>query len=140
MDRDDLGELIAMSASDVEAMPWQQMGEDPGVTQKLLWRSGSVRLGLMRIEPGSENPIHTHATAQHHILVTQGEASMLGKRMSAGAYIYVPPGVPHGVTEVGPDGVTFFYTYRPVTGSEPEELQDRGRHPAVSDAQAAVAF
>jgi quercetin dioxygenase-like cupin family protein len=140
MERDDLGELIVMTAADVEAQPWLQLGNEPGVTQKLLWHSGSVQLGLIRIEPGSENPVHTHSRAQHHILVTQGEATMVGKRMAAGAYVYVPPGTPHGVTEVGPEGVTFFYTYRPVTGAEPEEQQDRGRHPAVSDAQAAVAF
>jgi quercetin dioxygenase-like cupin family protein len=139
MERDDLGELIVKSAADVEAMPWQQMGDDPGVQHKLLWRSGAVRLGLMRIEPGSVNQVHTHAKAQHHILITQGEARMLGQHLSAGAYVYVPPGTPHGVDEVGADGVTFFYTYRPVTDAEPaEEL--RGRHPAVSDAQAAVAF
>ncbi len=140
MERDDLGELIVMTAADVEAQPWQQLGDDPGVTQKLLWKSGSVLLGLIRISAGCENPVHTHTRAQHHILVTQGEATMLGKRMAAGAYLYVPPGTPHGVSDVGDEGVTFFYTYRPVTEAEPEEQQDRGRHPAVSDAQAAVAF
>ena len=120
-------------------MPWRQMGDDPGVTQKLLWRSGAVRLGLMRVAPGSVNPVHVHDHAQHHILVTQGEGHMLGRKVDAGSYVYVPPGIPHGVTDVGPEGITFFYTFRPVTEPEPaDEL--RGRHPAVSDAEAAVAF
>ena len=139
MAQDDLGELIVLSGAEVDSLPWQQLGDDPGVTQKLLWRSGAVRLGLMRIAPGSINPIHTHPDAQHHILVTDGEATMVGRRLGAGSYLYVPPGVPHGVSDVGPDGVTFFYTFRPVVGEEPAE-QQRGRHPAVSDAQAAVAF
>lgn len=139
MDKDDLGALIVLSAAEVEELPWEQLGDDPGVTQKVLWRSGAVRLGLMRVAPGSENPVHTHNYAQHHILVTAGEATMVGRRLGAGSYLYVPPGVPHGVGEVGPDGVTFFYTYRPVTDEPPAE-QQRGRHPAVSDAQAAVAF
>lgn len=139
MEQDDLGKLIVLSAADVAELPWQQMGDDPGVTQKLLWRSGAVRLGLMRVAAGSVNPVHTHVDAQHHILVTEGEATMVGHRLGAGSYLYVPPGVPHGVSDVGPDGVTFFYTYRPVTDDEPAE-QQRGRHPAVSDAQAAVAF
>ncbi|MDQ1248057.1 MAG: hypothetical protein QG597_2429 [Actinomycetota bacterium] len=139
MNRDDLGELIVLSSTEVEELPWLQLGDDPGVTQKLLWRSGAVRLGLMRVAPGSVNPVHTHPDAQHHILVTAGEATMVGRRLGVGSYLYVPPGVPHGVTDVGPEGVTFFYTFRPVTGDEPVE-QQRGRHPAVSDAEAAVAF
>lgn len=140
MSADDLGELIALTAAEVDERPWLPLGDDPGVTQKLLWQSGNVRLGLMRIDPGSVNPVHTHATAQHHILVTQGSATMVGKRMSAGGYVYVPPGVPHGVTDVGPDGVTFFYTYRPITADDTAEAEQHGRHPAVSDAEAAVAF
>lgn len=138
MERNDLGSLIVLAADQVDDLPWQPLGEDPGVTQKLLWVSGPVRLGLMRIEPGHSNPVHVHSDAQHHILVTQGSATMLGIRVDAGSYVYVPPGTPHGVTDVGPDGITFFYTFRPI-GDEPQE-EDRGRHPAVSDAEAAVAF
>lgn len=139
MARDDLGELIVASASQIEEMPWQVLGDDPGVKQKLLWRSGPVVLGLMRVEPGSENTVHTHHVAQHHILITQGSATMMGHQLTEGAYLYIPPGTPHGVVDVGPEGVTFFYTYRPIT-SEEQVDDDRGRHPAVSDAEAAVAF
>ncbi|MFI0432492.1 MAG: cupin domain-containing protein [Candidatus Nanopelagicales bacterium] len=139
MPADDLGELIALTSAEVDERPWLPLGDDPGVTQKLLWQSGDVRLGLMRIAPGSINPVHTHAMAQHHILVTQGSATMVGRQLSAGSYVYVPPGVPHGVTHVGPEGVTFFYTFRPIAPAEPTSAE-HGRHPAVSDAEAAVAF
>ena len=44
------------------------------------------------------------------------------------------------MTDVGPDGVTFFYTYRPITADDTAEADQHGRHPAVSDAEAAVAF
>ena len=139
MDRDDLGQLIVMSAAEVDDIPWKDHGSGPGVRQKTLWQSGPVLLGLMQMDRGTENPIHVHEVAQHHILVTQGEATMLGKVVGAGSYLYIPPGTPHGVTDVGPEGVTFFYTYRPIT-TESGHHSHRGHHPAVSDAQAAVAF
>ena len=139
MQRDDLGTLIVMNSQQVDDLPWVDSGKGPGVKQKTLWQSGSVMLGLMRIEPGSINPVHTHEHAQHHILVTHGSAHMMGKPVDAGSYVYVPPGTAHGVTDIGPEGITFFYTYRPVEGDKPREAL-RSQHPAVSDAQAAVAF
>ena len=39
---------------------------------------------------------------------------MVGKRLGPGSYVYIPPTVPHAVTEVGPGGCVFFYTYRPL--------------------------
>jgi quercetin dioxygenase-like cupin family protein len=112
--RDDLGHLIVLSAQEVDSTPWKPLGDTPGVTHKLLWRSGDVVLGLMRLEPGAENPAHVHQGAHHHILVTQGSATMIGRSLEAGSYVYVPPGIPHEVVDVGPQGCTFFYTYRPV--------------------------
>lgn len=138
-DRDDLGELILLAGPDVDAIEWEPLGDDPALQHKVLWRSGSVVLGLIKVAPGGVNPAHVHEYAQHHILVTQGEATMVGKRLGVGSYAYIPPGVAHDVTDVGPDGVTFFYTYRPIE----VRVEDRHlghAHPAVSDAQAAVAF
>ncbi len=112
--RDDLGHLVVLSKNEVDEKPWKPLGDLPGVTHKLLWRSGDVVLGLMRLEPGAENPAHVHQGAHHHILITQGSATMIGRPLDTGSYVYVPPGVPHEVVDVGPDGCTFFYTYRPV--------------------------
>lgn len=112
MTRDDLGRLIVATGSDIDGMEWEDVL--PGVRQKVLWRSGDTSLGLMKVDAGHENPEHAHHAAHHHILVLEGECTMLGKHVGPGSYVYIPPTVPHAVTEVGPDGCTFFYTYRPL--------------------------
>ena len=112
--RDDLGRLIVLAASDVDALGWEPLRDLSGVSQKVLWQSGDVVIGLIRVEPGAEKPAHTHHGAHHHILVTQGSATMLGRQLDAGSYAYIPPDTPHEVVDVGPDGCTFFYTYRPL--------------------------
>jgi quercetin dioxygenase-like cupin family protein len=125
--RDDLGQLIVASSAEVDALPWQPLGNTPGVSHKVLWRSGDVVLGLIRLEPGAENPAHVHQGAHHHILVTHGSATMIGRPLDAGSYVYVPPGVAHEVVDVGPEGCTFFYTYRPV------EVPPRGAPSPLDD-------
>jgi mannose-6-phosphate isomerase-like protein (cupin superfamily) len=120
MNRDDLGTLIARSGQDIEAMPWEEIPTLAGVYQKILWQSGDVTLGLMRVDEGRENPEHVHHAAHHHILVLDGECTMVGKRLGPGSYVYIPPTVAHAVTDVGVGGCTFFYTYRPLEKSAPE--------------------
>jgi quercetin dioxygenase-like cupin family protein len=114
MSRDDLGKLIVASGGDVDAMPWEDIASVPGVHTKTLWQSGDVTLGLMRVDQGAENPEHVHHAAHHHILVLEGGCTMVGRRLGPGSYVYIPPTVPHAVTDVGPGGCTFFYTYRPL--------------------------
>ena len=114
MDRDDLGKLIAVSGQDIEAMPWETPPGATGVHRKTLWQSGDVTLGLMRVDEGHENPEHVHHAAHHHILILDGECSMVGRRLGPGSYVYIPPTVAHGVTDVGAGGCTFFFTYRPL--------------------------
>lgn len=114
MNRDDLGTLIVASGPDIDAMDWEDVPDVPGVHRKTLWQSGDVVLGLMRVDEGHENPEHTHHAAHHHILVLEGESTMVGRRVGPGAYVYIPPSVAHAVTQVGTGGCTFFYTYRPL--------------------------
>lgn len=118
--RDDLGRLMVLAASDVDAIAWEPMAEQPGVVSKLLWRSGDVAIGLIRVEAGAERAAHVHHSAHHHIWVVDGAATMVGEPLTAGSYVYIPPGVRHEVTGVGPLGVTFLYTYRPIElGADP---------------------
>jgi hypothetical protein len=49
---------------------------------------------------------------------------MLGRRLGPGSYIYIPPTVAHAVTDVGPGGCTFFYTYRPLEHEPPASPLD----------------
>lgn len=115
--RNDLGHVIVATKPDIDQMPWETRVDKPGTRNKILWRSGDVVLGMMQIDPGFENPEHTHHSAHHHILILEGECTMMGRRVGPGSYVYIPPTVPHGATEVGPTGCTFFYTYRPLEDS-----------------------
>lgn len=115
--RNDLGLVIVNSKAEIDLMPWNERDDKPGVRNKILWQSGDVVLGVMRIDAGHENPVHTHHGAHHHLLIIDGECTILGKRVGPESYIYIPPGVPHGATDVGPEGCTFFYTYRPLEDS-----------------------
>lgn len=123
--RDDLGKLLVHTAAEVDAMPWEPIGA-PGVAHKVLWQSGDVVIGLIRVEAGASKPEHVHHGAHHHIWITAGSADMVGQSVSQGAYVYIPPGVPHAVDSVGPDGVEFFYTYRPLEQGPAHEQEDWG--------------
>jgi quercetin dioxygenase-like cupin family protein len=112
--RDDLGHLILLAAAEVEDLAWKPLGDNAGVTHKVLWRSGDVVLGMFRLEPGAVNPAHVHQGAHHHFLVTSGTARIIDRELDAGSYAYIPPGVAHEVAAAGEDGCTLFYTYRPV--------------------------
>lgn len=110
--RDDLGQLLVHTSGEIDEMPWQALG--PGVEHKLLWQSGDIAVGVIKVASGAVKPEHTHHGAHHHILITQGSCDMVGRTLDAGSYVYIPPGVPHAVDNVGPQGCTFFYTYRPL--------------------------
>ncbi len=114
MDRNDLGRVIVNTPPDIEAIDWIPQEPQKGVRYKVLWQSGTTVLGLMQIDAGAQNPEHTHHGAHHHILVLSGTCRMLGRDVTAGSYVYVPPGVAHSVINDGDEPCTFFYTYRPV--------------------------
>jgi mannose-6-phosphate isomerase-like protein (cupin superfamily) len=113
-ERDDMGRLMVLHTEDVDALAWAPMPGQTGVWSKILWRSGDVAIGLIRVDAGAEKAAHVHHGAHHHIWIVSGSATMLGRALTAGSYVYIPPGVEHEVTGVGRDGITFFYTYRPV--------------------------
>lgn len=120
--RNDLGHVLIRTSHDLEAVPWEDLHGIEGATHKVLWQSGATVIGLIRVEAGRSKPEHTHHGAHHHMLITRGSCVMLGTRVDEGSYVYVPPGVPHAVDDVGPDGVEFFYTYRPVeVGPAPDD-------------------
>lgn len=123
--RDDLGRLLVHDPAAIEAMAWESIGV-PGVAHKILWQSGDVVIGLIRVESGASKPEHVHHGAHHHIWVTRGSADMVGRTVTQGSYVYIPPGVPHAVDNVGPDGIEFFYTYRPLETAPTNAAEDWG--------------
>jgi quercetin dioxygenase-like cupin family protein len=126
--RDDLGRVLVRTAADLAAEPWEDLRGIPGATHKVLWQHDATVIGLIRVEPGRTKPEHTHHGAHHHMLITKGSCTMLGTHVEAGSYVYVPPGVAHAVDDVGPEGVEFFYTYRPLE-IDTHETQVERAHP-----------
>jgi quercetin dioxygenase-like cupin family protein len=121
--------VLVRTAVSLEAEPWEPLHDIEGATHKVLWQSGAVVIGLIRVEAGRSKPPHTHHGAHHHMLITKGSCVMLGARVDEGSYVYVPPGVEHAVDDVGPEGVEFFYTYRPVELAPQDEDEEYVAHP-----------
>jgi mannose-6-phosphate isomerase-like protein (cupin superfamily) len=127
--REDLGRVLVRTSAELAALPWEDLRGIDGATHKVLWQSGATVIGLIRVEAGSHKPEHTHHGAHHHMFITKGSCVMLGQRVEEGSYVYVPPGVPHAVDDVGPEGVEFFYTYRPVDVGPAPDDDDVVAHP-----------
>ena len=127
--RNDLGRVLVRTAAELDEVPWEELRGIDGATHKVLWQSGATVIGLIRVEAGSSKPEHTHHGAHHHMLITRGSCRMVGAVVSEGSYVYVPPGVPHAVDQVGPEGVEFFYTYRPVEGGPAPDDEHYPAHP-----------
>lgn len=123
--RNDLGTLLVRTAAEIESVPWEPLGV-AGVAHKVLWQSGDIVIGLIRVDAAATKPEHVHHRAHHHIWITRGSADMVGRTVAEGSYVYIPPGVPHAVDNVGPDGVDFFYTYRPLEQQPAPEPEDLG--------------
>ena len=47
---------IAMSAGEIANTRWQSFREQPGVQVRELWRSADGVAGLLRLEPGAQEP------------------------------------------------------------------------------------
>jgi uncharacterized RmlC-like cupin family protein len=108
-----LDAVTVLSAADVDRTPWQPLRGLAGVDHKVLASSGQMNVGLVRVAAGAEEPGHVHHDADHHVYVLSGTARIAGQQVAEGGFVYVPAGVSHATTDVGPDGCTLFYTYVP---------------------------
>src|SRR5436309_1975874 len=68
------GVVNVVDAAQVEKTPWEPLRGLAGVNHKVVWRSKEMIVGLVRIDPGAEEPGHAHTDAQHHVYVLQGSA------------------------------------------------------------------
>ncbi len=127
--RNDLGKLRLLDTAVVDGLPWEPVEGRPGVFHKVLWKAGSTVLGLMRLDPDVTDPAHTHLGAHHHIWVVSGDGRVCGEQLSAGSYAYIPPGTEHE-SVAGPDGFTFFYTYRPLDTEHGRDRDEEEHHGA----------
>ena len=106
-----LDAVTVLDKAAVDEKSWEPLRGLQGVNQKVLWSSGRMIAGLIRVEAGAEEPGHVHHDAEHHMYVLDGSARIAGQQVSAGGFVFVPAGVSHATTDVGPEGCTFFYTY-----------------------------
>jgi hypothetical protein len=108
------GTVLALSSADIDDIPWRPVPGCPGIRTKDLWRSGDRHDALISYDPGATTPGPPHAGADHHIWLVSGSALVAGRRITAGSYVYVPPGTVHPITELGGAGCLLLQIHRPV--------------------------
>jgi anti-sigma factor ChrR (cupin superfamily) len=74
--------------------PWEDVA--PGIQLRTLHldRSSNTRSFLLRMEPGSRIPVHSH-TQEEQCLVIEGEVSIGEHIMRSGDWHVAPPGTTH---------------------------------------------
>jgi mannose-6-phosphate isomerase-like protein (cupin superfamily) len=108
-----LGSLLVLDSAEIDAMPWQPVEHAPGVRMKILWRYDDYVQALLHAEPGATIPGRPHLVAHHHIWVVSGSGTVAGRHLTAGSYVYVPPGAEHHVDDVGPEGCVVLQIHHP---------------------------
>ena len=92
------------TARQVDSLPAQQLGHLSGIENRLLFSDGKQMAGILTIAKGHALGAHTHRDKQHHLLVLDGEADVLGKRVGNGAYVHIPPGFEHNIDATETEG------------------------------------
>lgn len=102
-----------LGPAEIDRLPWTEVPDCAGVRVTEMWRSGEMHDALIAYQPGASTPGPPHPGAHHHIWVIAGSASVAGRRVVAGSYVYVPPDTAHRIDDVGPEGCTLFQMHRP---------------------------
>jgi quercetin dioxygenase-like cupin family protein len=79
----------------------------PGVTIKVLHRTGDLMSYLLRMQPGSVLPAHRHPH-EEECVVLEGSLHIGDLRLSAGGYLLVHEGVLHGELVAEAEGATLY--------------------------------
>ena len=102
---------ITFGPTEIEAIPPKPLGSSSGIGNRQLWTDGTSLTGVLRVDGGQRLGEHTHRRHDHHLWVIAGEADILGERLGAGSYVFVPAGLEHDIDTTGTDGCTVFYSY-----------------------------
>jgi len=85
-----------------------------------LWRSDRLMLGLNCLAPGQEQRLHDHAEQDKFYFVVEGTGHFVvgDERRTAepGGAVWAPTGVPHGVSNQGPDRLVVLVGIAPFAG------------------------
>jgi quercetin dioxygenase-like cupin family protein len=119
--RNALTQLFSLEAQEIDALPWEDVPACAGVHQKVLWRLGGFAQALLRYEPAATTPGFPHLAAHHHIWVVSGTVTIAERRLGAGSYLHVPPGVGHAAS-AGDDGCVLLQMHRPHPPTEADLL------------------
>lgn len=81
-------------------------------------RAIQLDVHINTIRPGTAaGPRHYHSTNENAYFVLAGSASILvgsdEYQVGAGDFLFIPPGVPHAVTNIGDDDVRLIEIYSP---------------------------
>lgn len=99
----------------IDKLPYEPLGNLPGVANKVLWRDSESMAGVLSVEPGHHLGTHAHRVNHHHIWVLEGHAVVLGAELGPGSYVHIPSGIEHDIDASASEGCTVFYLYiRPV--------------------------
>jgi hypothetical protein len=111
MERNDLA-VSSLSPAEIDQLPLRPVMGLEGVRAAELWRRGDLVDALIVYDPDAATPGVAHLAAHHHIWVVSGEATIGGRVLTAGSYVYVPPKVAHPIT-AGGEGCTLLQMHRP---------------------------
>ncbi len=111
--RTDREALSVLRPDEIDRLTWRPVPTCPGVEFAELWRRGDCVNSLIRYEPDSRTPGYPHLAAYHHLWVVSGSASVAGRYVTAGSYLFIPPGTAHTVTNVGYPGCSILQIYQP---------------------------
>ena len=74
---------------------------------------GSAKLAItwVECEPGSEQTLHTHASAEQVYVIVKGAGTMLvgdqEQAVEEGTMIFIPPGTPHAIRAPGASALAY---------------------------------
>ena len=117
VERADLAEPASVSSlgpGEIDRLPLSPVAKVAGVRVRELWRRGDFVDALIVYAAGAATPGQPHIAAHHHIWVVSGEATIAGRRLAAGSYVYVPPGVAHPIS-AAEAGCALLQMHRPYT-------------------------
>lgn len=104
-----LGELFSLSCDD---LLWQPSTLTSGMSVKNIAVAGEFEMQLVRMQPGTRIPAHTHELPEF-IYVLEGELQLGGKALTTGCVSVAAPGSEH--TDVhSTRGCTFVLVDRPL--------------------------
>lgn len=102
---------IALTDSEVHALPLDRLGPNAGVVHRVVWQDANSMAGVLTVPAGCRLGAHAHRVNHHHIWVHEGRAVILGDELGPGSYAHIPAGVEHDIDATTTGGCTAFYLY-----------------------------